>query len=173
MAVSKPADAGGAIDPKPLCYVTVDGTVLVTDGDNRLKSLIGGLKPLKVDAGQLAGALPLYGPDTLQTLTAENARLRERVEAAEKERKEAAVFGADVLHEALIATEALLAARQTIERLTEALRPFSAVADEYDDREDDAFEVWRDCHEPVTRAMTALRNFRRARAVLSDEETKG
>jgi hypothetical protein len=54
-----------------------------------------------------------------------------------------------------------------IARLREALEPFAAVADEYDDGEDDHFEVWVDAGpERTIRSTFELRKYRRARAAL-------
>jgi hypothetical protein len=48
--------------------------------------------------------------------------------------------------------------------LLEVLKPFAAVADEYDEGEDDTFEVWQDAGpQRLIRASFALRNYRRAR----------
>ena len=57
-----------------------------------------------------------------------------------------------------------------VEALREALEPFAAVADEYDDREDDTFEVWMDAGPVMVRDIReALRlsAFRRARQALA------
>lgn len=57
-----------------------------------------------------------------------------------------------------------------VEALREALEPFAAVANEYDDREDDTFEVWMDAGPVMVRDIReALRlsAFRRARQALA------
>jgi hypothetical protein len=59
------------------------------------------------------------------------------------------------------------AAEAEIERLREGLKPFAEVADHYDDREDDDFEVWVDAGpERIIRASFVLRLYRRARSAL-------
>lgn len=47
----------------------------------------------------------------------------------------------------------------------EALQPFAKIADEYDDRESDDFQIWKDCDQPQTRVT--LGQCRNARVALS------
>lgn len=54
------------------------------------------------------------------------------------------------------------------EAMRKALEPFAAIADEYDEREDDEFEVWRDAGpEKSIRASFKLALYRAARAALA------
>lgn len=62
------------------------------------------------------------------------------------------------------AIDTFLAAEQAREEEREALEPFAKIANEYDDREDDRFEIWKDAHEPSTRIT--LGQCRRARAAI-------
>lgn len=50
-------------------------------------------------------------------------------------------------------------------QLVEALQFFAAIADEYDDQEDDEFQVWKDFD--VLGATLPLKHFRRARTALA------
>ena len=51
--------------------------------------------------------------------------------------------------------------------VAEVLAPFAAVADEYDDAEDDEYEVWKDAGPwKVVRASFTLKHFRAARAAI-------
>jgi hypothetical protein len=65
---------------------------------------------------------------------------------------------------------------EVLEAMRSALEPFAAIADEYDDSDDDAHEVWIDAGpEKVIRGSFALRNYRLARAALiaSRQSTSG
>lgn len=63
------------------------------------------------------------------------------------------------------------AASQDCAGMREALAPFAAVADEYDDRESDDFEVWKDAGPVRTiRATFKLGMYRKARAALNQGE---
>lgn len=64
------------------------------------------------------------------------------------------------------AATALEAQQAQIKRLAEALRPLALIADNYDDEEDDAFQVWQDFD--ILGASLPLRNFRRARSALNE-----
>lgn len=65
------------------------------------------------------------------------------------------------------AADVLASKDAEIAALREALEPFAAVANEYDDAEDDDFEVWRDAGpERAVRASFKLDNYRRARKAL-------
>jgi hypothetical protein len=56
-------------------------------------------------------------------------------------------------------------------RLREALEPFAAVADEYDDSDDDHHEVWMDAGpQRLIRASFRLELYRRARQALGRPE---
>lgn len=75
------------------------------------------------------------------------------------------------------APAALLEAADTIAALVRerdeargALKPYAAVADAYSDREDDRFETWVDCHEPVVKESTKLVHARRARSALGTDK---
>jgi hypothetical protein len=63
------------------------------------------------------------------------------------------------------AADTIEALRSQLAEAREALKPFAEIANEYTDAEDDTFQVWRDFD--VLGATLPLRNFRRARAVLS------
>lgn len=94
--------------------------------------------------------------------------------AAERTLREAAErLASEWQKQAAEAMDQHQAVEERAEAMEKALRPFAAVADEYSDREDDSFEVWRDCHQPVTKVMTRLENFRRARAALAQPTTEG
>ena len=57
---------------------------------------------------------------------------------------------------------------ELVEALVKALTPFAAVADEYDDREEDSYEVWRDAGpEQLIRESFRLELYRKARSALS------
>jgi len=56
------------------------------------------------------------------------------------------------------------------EEMVEALRPFADIANEYDDAEDDDFQVWKDFD--VMGASLPLKHFRRARAALNESQSK-
>ena len=58
-------------------------------------------------------------------------------------------------------------AAAAIESLVAALEPLAEIANQYDDAEDDEWEVWRDGPViPAMRSNLELRHFRRARTAL-------
>jgi len=99
--------------------------------------------------------------------------LREEVEANRKDRVRWQSCALENL-EAVYNSEARAAKAEAANaRLMEALAPFAAVADEYDDGEDDSFEVWQDAG-PIRniRSTFYLKMFRRARSAL-DQGAEG
>lgn len=100
----------------------------------------------------------------LKQAAAEIDRLTTRLAEAEE-------ASAEFMAEMGRMADTIEADRARIAELEAVLGPFAAVADAFDDREDDDFETWRDCHQPEIKEASKLRHFRRARAALRKEKS--
>lgn len=99
----------------------------------------------------------------------ELARLRSEVERLTRERDEALELAMAYWRTYEAATDKLTTLTA---RTREVLAPFAAVANAYSDREDDKFETWRDCHEPITREASKLLHFRAANTLFNELKEK-
>jgi hypothetical protein len=60
-----------------------------------------------------------------------------------------------------------------VTEMVEALKPFAEIAEWYDDREDDSFEIWSDYpHGFINRDLAKLKHFRKARAAIAALSTR-
>lgn len=120
-------------------------------------------------------------PDGMEELAADRDRHFERANTAESQVEKFKARIEELLAGDLAAleeTNALkLSLNDHINRVAEleaGLEPFAAVADEYDDREDDHFEVWKDAGPVrVIRSTFELRKYRLARALLQKDKNHG